>query len=112
MTESFELIQIETSRGRVDCRYYRAEGSNIGVIMVGGIGGDFDTPADNLYPRLCSGFKDIGISSLRVKFRHPTDLTESVIDVLVGIQFLKSENLRVFGLIGHSFGGAVVVQAA
>ena len=49
---------------------------------------------------------------MRVSFRYPTDLSEAIIDVLVGIEFLKSENLKSFGLIGHSFGGAVVIQAA
>jgi pimeloyl-ACP methyl ester carboxylesterase len=110
--DSYEFVRIETSRGRVDCRYYRVEGTDKGVIMVGGIGGDFDTPGDNLYPRLCEYLKLIGISSLRVQFRHPTDLAESVIDVILGLEFLKEDIVRVFGLIGHSFGGAVVVQAA
>lgn len=110
--EPFELVRIDTSRGRIDCHYYMAENVDKGVIMVGGIGGDFDTPADGLYPRLCADLKETGISSLRVSFRYPTELAEAVVDVLVGLEFLKAENLRVFGLIGHSFGGAVVVQAA
>ncbi|RXA20477.1 alpha/beta hydrolase [Methanosarcina sp. MSH10X1] len=110
--DSFELVRIDTSRGRIDCHYYRAEQADKGVIMVGGIGGGFDTPAENLYPRLCVDLKKAGISSLRVSFRYPTDLTEAIVDVLVGLGFLKAENIRVFGLIGHSFGGAVVVQAA
>lgn len=108
----FELVGIDTSRGRIDCHYYRAENADKGVIMVGGIGGGFDTPAEGLYPRLCADLKEAGISSLRVSFRYPTDLTEAVIDVLVGLGFLKAENVRIFGLIGHSFGGAVVIQAA
>ncbi|AKB82381.1 hypothetical protein MSBR3_1803 [Methanosarcina barkeri 3] len=110
--DSFELIRIDTSRGRVNCHYYRVEKADKGVIMVGGIGGDFDTPAEGLYPRLCADLKKNGISSLRVSFRYPTDLTEAVVDVLIGLEFLKTEDIRVFGLIGHSFGGAVVVQAA
>ncbi|MGB9939615.1 alpha/beta hydrolase family protein [Methanosarcina sp.] len=110
--DSFELVKIYTSRGRIDCHYYRAEKADKGVILVGGIGGGFDTPAEDLYPRLCADLKEAGISSLRVSFRYPTDLTEAVVDVLVGLGFLKAENLRGFGLIGHSFGGAVVVQAA
>lgn len=109
--DSYELVSIYTNLGRVDCRYYRVEGTDKGVIMVGGIGGDFDTPADNLYPRLCEYLRVIGISSLRVKFRHPTDLSESLLDVLIGVEFLKTEKIKAFGLIGHSFGGAVVVQA-
>ncbi len=110
--DSYEFVQIETSRGRVDCAYYRAEGTDKGVIMVTGVTGGFDSPADSLYPRLSVDLKEIGISSLRIKFRNPKDLSEALIDVLVGMEFLKSENVGVFGLIGHSFGGAVVVQAA
>ncbi len=108
----YEFVQIETSRGRVDCAYYRAEGTDKGVIMVTGVTGDFDSPANSLYPRLSADLKETGISSLRIKFRNPKDLSEALIDVLVGMEFLKSENVVTFGLIGHSFGGAVVVQAA
>lgn len=110
--DEFEVVTIDTSRGKVECRYYAAKDSNKAVIMVGGIGGDFDTPANGLYPRLCTDLLDSGISSLRVRFRYPTDLAEAVMDVLAGIEFLKGEDIAVYGLIGHSFGGAVVVQAA
>jgi dienelactone hydrolase len=47
-----------------------------------------------------------------VRFRYPADLNEAVFDVIVGIEFLKLENIRTFGLIGPSFGGTVVIQAA
>lgn len=110
--DSYEFVQIETSRGKVECAYYRAEGTDKGVIMVTGVTGGFDSPADSLYLRLSVDLKKIGISSLRIKFRNPKDLSEALIDVLVGMEFLKSENVGIFGLIGHSFGGAVVVQAA
>lgn len=110
--DGFESVMIETSRGKVECRYYAAGNADKAVVMVGGIGGGFDTPANGLYPRLCTDLLDLGISSLRVRFRYPTDLAESSMDVLVGIEFLKGEGITSFGLVGHSFGGAVVVQAA
>jgi len=109
---SFEFVRIETSRGEVNCKYYKAKGADKGIIMVGGIGGGFQTPADNLYPRLCEYFKGIGTSSLNLKYRTAGNLSESVTDILVGIEFLKSENIKTFGLVGYSFGGAVAVQAA
>ncbi len=46
--DPFELVRIDTSHGRIDCHYYRAEKADKGVIMVGGIGGGFDTPAEDL----------------------------------------------------------------
>lgn len=95
---------MNTSWGAVECHYYKAENADKAIIMVGGISGDFDTPSNNLYPRLCSDLKNKGISSLKVRFRHSTDLSEAIIDVLVGIEFLKTENIKNFGLIGHSFG--------
>lgn len=110
--DSFELVLIETSRGNVECKYYNAGETDKGVIMVGGVGGGYQTPANSLYPRLCEHLEGIGISSLNIKFRNTNDLAESVIDVLVGIGFLKSESIKIFGFIGYSFGGAVVVQAA
>jgi pimeloyl-ACP methyl ester carboxylesterase len=110
--DGFEFVIIDTSRGKVECRYYAAGGADKAVVMVGGIGGGFDTPANELYPRLCTDLLDSGISSLRVRFRYPSDLAEASMDVLVGIEFLKGESINGFGLIGHSFGGAVIVQAA
>lgn len=50
--------------------------------------------------------------SLRVKFRVPNDLAEATFDTAAGINFLKSRGVRSIGLIGHSFGGAVVIRAA
>ncbi|WP_269851197.1 hypothetical protein [Methanosarcina horonobensis] len=112
LEDSFELVCIETSRGTVESKYYKAEKADKGIIVIGGIGEGFQTPADSLYPRLSEYFKETGVSSLNVKFREAGNLAESVIDVLVGIEFLKSENIKTLGLIGYSFGGAVVVQAA
>lgn len=109
---SFEFVCIETSRGTVECKYYKAEEADKGIILVGGAGGDFQTPADNLYPRLGEYFKEKGLSSLNVNFRKTGNLAESITDVLLGIEFLKTENIKTFGLIGYSFGGAVVVQTA
>lgn len=80
--------------------------------MVTGITGGFDSPADSLYPRLSVDLKNRDISVLRIKFRNPVNLAESILDTLLGIKFLKAENVEIFGLIGHSLGGAVIVQAA
>ena len=61
---------------------------------------------------MCQTLQQDGVACLRVKYRHPSDLPESTLDVLAGIAFLQSEDVRHVALTGHSFGGAVVIQAA
>jgi alpha/beta superfamily hydrolase len=92
-------------------RYYRAENAKSAVIFVGGIEGGFDSPAKNLYPKLAAKLVNEGVSGLRIQFRYPTILTEAVLDVLAGAKFLQSQGIESLGLVGHSFGGAVVIQA-
>jgi len=105
-------IKLQTDRGSIDCRYYRSEGAEKAAIFVGGVGGDFDSPANNLYLRLCRELVPKGLRSLRIEYRHSTDLTESVFDALIGLEYLKGEGIKSVGLVGHSFGGAVVIKAA
>ncbi len=110
--DGYMTVRFSTDRGEIDARYYESARQGRAAIFVGGIGGDFDTPARGLYPRLCLELLPEGISSLRVAFRHPTDLEESVLDVLAGLSFLKMKGTKMACLVGHSFGGAVVIRAA
>jgi cephalosporin-C deacetylase-like acetyl esterase len=106
------LVTSSGSGGGVDCRYYHTAGASKAVIWVGGVGGGWDTPARGLYPLLSQKLIRKEINSLRVRFRYPTDLYESVLDVIEGIHFLEKQGIESVGLVGHSFGGAVVIQAA
>lgn len=103
---------ITTNRGEISCRYYKSFGTKLGAIWVGGVGGDFDTPAKDLYPELSRKLKEDNISSLRIQYRYPTKLDECVYDVIAGIKFLEGEGISSIALTGHSLGGAVVIQAA
>jgi predicted alpha/beta hydrolase family esterase len=82
------------------------------VIYVGGIGGGRDSPARELYPKLSRKVISNGISSLRIRYRHPTYLDECVKDVIAGIKVLENNRIQSVGLVGHSLGGAVVIKAA
>lgn len=112
----YELVKLDTQRGEIVCRYYSSNTHNpasVAVVYVTGVGGGWGTPAIGLYPRLCCSLARIGTDGLRVRYRHPTDLLESVFDTLAGIAFLREEHrIKAIGLVGHSFGGAVVIQAA
>lgn len=112
----YQLLKLDTQRGEIVCRYYSSNTHNpasVAVVYVTGVGGGWGTPAIGLYPRLCCSLARIGIDGLRVRYRHPTDLLESVFDTLAGIAFLREKHrIKAIGLVGHSFGGAVVIQAA
>lgn len=110
--EEYHPVKLITSRGSIHCRYYPVEGANKAVIWVGGVGGGWDTPARGLYPLLCEFLREEGIASVRVRYRYPTDLQESTLDVLAALTYLQDEGINEFALVGHSFGGAVVIQAA
>ncbi len=108
----YQSMTLLTDRGEIQGRYYAAERARLGAIWVGGVRGGWDTPADGLYPQLYQTLQPSGISSLRIRYRYSTILEEAVFDTLAGIAFLAQENIPAIALIGHSFGGAVVIQAA
>lgn len=110
--DGYVPVELMTDRGEVACRFYPVEGMSSGVIWVGGIGGDWDSPARGLYPKLAAELRGDDISSLRVHYRYSRMLDEAVYDVLVGVTYLESRGISNMALVGHSFGGAAVIQAA
>jgi pimeloyl-ACP methyl ester carboxylesterase len=108
----FQRVDLRTERGIVAARHYPVSQAASAAILLGGIGGGFDSPAKELYPRLARELRARGIASLRVRFRDPQNLDEAVHDVLAGCEFLGATGIERIALVGHSFGGAVVVQAA
>jgi hypothetical protein len=103
--------RIGTNRGEVPIRVYPAE-SNRAALYVGGCGGGWDSPGRDLYPHWCAQLVSQGVIGLRLRFRDASALAESVLDVLAGLAFLASTGVEQVTLVGHSFGGAVVIQAA
>jgi uncharacterized protein len=78
-----------------------------------GAGGGFGGPAGGLYTRLAERLAAAsGITSLCVDYRFPGQLKPCIEDVLAGIDYLHELGAQQFILVGHSFGGAVVIQAA
>jgi len=103
-------VRLEGGRGPIDTRYHRVTGDRA-VLWVFGAGGGLGGPAGGLYSRLSEKLRPMSIASLRVDYRHPGRLRECVHDVLGGLEFLELEGKRRIVLVGHSFGGAVVIDA-
>jgi hypothetical protein len=81
------------------------------VIWVGGARGGFGRPGQGAYARLADVLRRDQISSLRLCYRHPNILPECALDVLAGIAYLQQDHVQRVVLVGHSFGGAVVITA-
>jgi pimeloyl-ACP methyl ester carboxylesterase len=111
-TADYRPLRIRTSRGEVACRHYPAAGATRAAVWVGGARGGWDSPAHGLYPRLCRALQPLGVASLHVRFRDPTRLPEAVLDAMAGVALLEGAGAGAVALVGHSFGGAVAIQAA
>ncbi len=110
-----EHIEIPSARGPIPAMLDAVEDATVAVAMVGGADGGFDGPAEALYPTLVDDLAKRGVSALRLDFRihkFPNDVDEAVYDLLHGIALLEEQGARHIGLVGHSFGGAVVIEAA
>lgn len=105
-----EVLRFVTNRGAVITRWHAAASASA-VIWVGGAGGGLDGPAGGMYPRLAKALIPDGIASLRLHYRYPNDLKECVRDTLLGVEHLKEQGKTKIVLVGHSFGGAVVISA-
>ena len=108
--------QIPSSRGPIDARWSPASsGSTDAVLCVGGFDGGFEGPAEAIYPELAETAPARGIGVLRLDFRvktSPSPIDDGTADVLAGIAWLQDLGIQRIALIGHSYGGAIVIRAA
>ncbi len=84
---------------------------NVVVAMGGAMGGVLG-PARALYHELAQTLPDQGIGVMRVGYRKPGDLQRCLLDVAAAAESAAKVGARRFVFLGHSFGGAVAVQAA
>ena len=109
--------KIPSALGPIDARWHRAANVNQhgAVICVGGFDGGFDGPAEAIYRDLADELPRRGIGVLRLDFRvktSPGPIADGTADVLAGIDWLVEQKVERIALIGHSYGGAIVVRAA
>lgn len=103
---------LQTARGTVMMRRSGPLGLDAAVVMVGGVGGGFDSPAKGLYDRLANELPTLGIGAIQVCYRNPKSLHSCVQDVLAVMRHITTHGTSKLALVGHSLGGAVVVNAA
>ena len=90
--------------------YHPTEGTT-GVVWVCGSLGGLDGPSFGIFDTLSQRLLSQRISSLRLDYRFPGDFNQCVLDVLAGVHFFEQKGVNKVALVGHSFGGAVVIMA-
>ena len=80
------------------------------VLCVSGALGGFDGPA-KLYVRLGQELPALGITVVRLNYRMPNEFGECVLDTMAGLAFLSAMQYGRAAIVGHSFGGAVAINA-
>lgn len=104
--------QLSAAGAPVQCRYLAVAEARAAIVWGFGTGGGFHGPAGGLYDRLGEALAADGIASLQVAYRRAGELRPCVADVLAGVAAMVEERPLPVALVGHSFGGAVVLRAA
>jgi hypothetical protein len=114
LASGISSLEFLTGRGFLISIFHKARAEEGGaVIWVGGAFGGLNGPAEMLYPTLSLKLADLGISSLRIHYRQPNSFEDCVFDILLTEEFLRlNKGCKRLVIVGHSFGGGVVIAAA
>jgi pimeloyl-ACP methyl ester carboxylesterase len=112
VADGLDHVELFTLQGLVTLLWHGPRDARDVVLMCGGAMGGLLGPADGLYHDLGTTFRDAGIGSIPVGYRTPNDLDRCVLDVAAAADIAGRVGARRFVVVGHSFGGAVALNAA
>ncbi len=88
-----------------------AENTQSYVMAMGGANGGLLGPSGGLYHELAVSLAQAGAAFVRVHYRKPGRLEDCLLDVASVVDLAARSGGQKFVFIGHSFGGAVAIQA-
>lgn len=109
---SLDHLELYTQRGLLTLLWHGPAEADGVVVCVGGAMGGLLGPAEAMYHHLGRAMADRGIGLIRVGYRKPNDLDRCVHDALAALELAARHGAQRFVTVGHSFGGAVAIQAA
>jgi pimeloyl-ACP methyl ester carboxylesterase len=111
VTPELRHLEIYTMGGLLTLLWHGPRDATDVVVTCGGGMGSLLGPAEGLYHDLGDAFAHDGIGTVRVGYRKPNDLSRCVHDLAAATDLASRSGARRFVTVGHSFGGAVALQA-
>ncbi len=112
LTPHLRHFEIYTLRGLLTLLWHGQRDATRVLVTCGGGMGSLLGPANGLYHWLGEHLTaEEDIATVRVGYRKPNDLSRCVHDVAAAADLASRSGARHFVVMGHSFGGAVAIQA-
>lgn len=111
IAQEFRHVEMYTMRGLLTVLWHGPRDAEAVLVTGGGGMGSLLGPARGLYHDLGVALAAEGIGTVRVGYRKPNDLDRCVHDVCAAADYASRFGARRFVTMGHSFGGAVAIQA-
>lgn len=106
------LIESYTMSGMLKLLWHGDPAAEEVVLLCPGGMGGFLGPAHGLYLHVSRELARSGVGVIGVDYRRPDKLDLSLLDVAATADWAMRQGARRFVTVGHSFGGAVAIQAA
>jgi len=110
--DGFDHVELFSPRGLLTLLWHGPRDAHDVVLLCGGALGGLLGPADGLYHDLGVVLAQVGIGTIRVGYRRPNDLDACIVDTVAAAELAGRAGANRFVTVGHSFGGAVAVNAA
>ena len=106
------LMEIYTFEGLLSIWWHGEPDATDVVLMMGGASGGVLGPGRALYLELGRRMATEGRAAMAVDYRRPGDIDRCLLDTTAAADLGVRNGAERFCLLGHSFGGAVAIQAA
>ena len=106
------VVEVYTMEGLLRIWWWGQPGAADVVVMAGGAMGGILGPGRALFIELAKSMAASGGAAMAIDYRRPGDIGACLLDLCAATDLAVRNGGRRFCLLGHSFGGAVAIQAA
>lgn len=111
LSDGLVHMEIYTMTGLLSVLWHAPQDAENVLIAFGGALGGLLGPADGLYQDLGETLANTGIGTMRVSYRRPNNLELCIEDAKAAAALAVGQGALNVITMGHSFGGAVAIQA-